>query len=223
MKTGIDLGTTYSLISHLRNDGVPVLLPDNTFKDIYSTPSVVYINNQSAAVGYIVETLLERNPELPVLRFFKRSFGENKPLFFDCLSNPWYPETIAALVLKKLKYDAESYTGSTIDGAVITVPAHFNDLQRKTVINAAILADLPIMGLVEEPVAAALHYGVKHHVSDQLILVYDLGGGTFDATLLTLDHKGVYVLAKEWITDLGGKEFDEILAVMLIEQYKRHF
>ena len=223
MKTGIDLGTTYSLISHLRNDGVPVLLPDNTFKDIYSTPSVVYINNQSAAVGYIVETLLERNPELPVLRFFKRSFGEDKPLFFDCLSNPWYPETIAALVLKKLKYDAESYTGSTIDGAVITVPAHFNDLQRKTVINAAILADLPIMGLVEEPVAAALHYGVKYHVSDQLILVYDLGGGTFDATLLTLDHKGVYVLAKEGITDLGGKEFDEILAVMLIEQYKRHF
>lgn len=221
MKTGIDLGTTFSLISHLQQNGIPVLLPDNSFKDVYSTPSAVYISERNAAVGYLVDSLLEQNAELPVLRFFKRSFGEQTPVYYDTAGNGWYAETIGGLVLKKLKYDAESYTGKNIEGTVITVPAHFNDLQRKAVINAAHMADLPLLGLIEEPVAAALHYGVTTGSQDEVLMVYDLGGGTFDATLLSMDSNGVYVLAKDGLTEMGGKEFDEAIAEMILEQFEK--
>jgi molecular chaperone DnaK len=223
MKAGIDLGTTFSLISHLEKDGTPTLLPDNSFKDIFATPSAVYIAEKNAAVGYLVDTLVEQNPELPVVRFFKRNFGENTPLFIDKLNNSWYPEAIGALVLKKLKYDAESNSGNTLESAVITVPAHFNDLQRKAVINAAAMADIPVLGLVEEPVAAALHYGIQQKSNDQILMVYDLGGGTFDATILSMDKDGVYVLAKDGLTEMGGKEFDEAIVNIILEQYKRNF
>lgn len=221
MKTGIDLGTTFSLISQLQQNGHPILLPDNSFKDVYSTPSAVYINERNAAVGYLVDSLLEQNAELPVIRFFKRNFGEQNPIYYDAAGNGWFAETVGGLVLKKLKFDAESYTGNTIDGVVITVPAHFNDLQRKSVINAAHMADLPLLGLVEEPVAAALHYGVATGSHDEILMVYDLGGGTFDVTLLSMDGSGVYVLAKDGITEMGGKEFDEAIAGMILQQFEK--
>lgn len=223
MKTGIDLGTTFSLIAHLDRTGVPVLLPDNTFKDVFSTPSAVHIADRNAAVGYLVDTLLEQNADLPVMRFFKRNFGESKAIYYDLHGNAWYPETLGALVLKKLKFDAESYTGKNIDGTVITVPAHFNDLQRKAVINAAHMADIPLLGLVEEPVAAALHYGVLSGSNDEILMVYDLGGGTFDVTLLSMDPSGVYVLAKDGLTEMGGKEFDEAIASILLSQYEKTY
>ncbi len=221
MRAGIDLGTTFSLISNLESDGTPVLMPDSMFNDIYSTPSTVNISNKCASVGYLVDTLIEQNPELPVIRFFKRNFGVNQPIFIDSASNSWYPDSVAALVLKKLKNDAESYTGSKLESAVITVPAHFNDLQRKSVLNAAAMADIPVLGLVEEPVAAALHYGIAHHSRDQVLVVYDLGGGTFDATVLSMDANGVYVLAKDGLTEMGGKEFDEAISAMILDQFKK--
>jgi molecular chaperone DnaK (HSP70) len=197
------------------------LLPDNTFKDVYSTPSAVYINERNAAVGYLVDSLLEQNADLPVIRFFKRSFGDKDPVYFDVAGNAWMAETVGGLVLKKLKFDAESYTGNNISGTVITVPAHFNDLQRKAVINAAHMADLPLLGLVEEPVAAALHYGVSTGSLDEILMVYDLGGGTFDVTLLSMNAEGVYVLAKDGLTEMGGKEFDEVIATLILEQFER--
>ncbi len=221
MKVGIDLGTTYSLIAHLDANGKPLLIPDNNAPEFFSTPSAVYINDRSAVVGSLVDTMLEQKPDLPVIRFFKRSFGTDKPLFIDRNSNPWYPETVGALVLKKLKFDAESYTGEQVESAVITVPAHFNDHQRKSVLNAAHLADIPVLGLVEEPVAAALHYGIVNNSIDNVLVVYDLGGGTFDATVLCLNETGVYVLAKDGITELGGKEFDEAISSMILDQYKK--
>ena len=131
MRVGIDLGTTFSLISTLEKDGRAVLLPDNSFKDIYSTPSAVLLTERNASVGYMVDTILEQNPDLPVIRFFKRNFGDNKPIYYDKQSNAWLPEAFGALVLKKLKFDAEGHTGNLLESAVITVPAHFNDLQRK--------------------------------------------------------------------------------------------
>lgn len=221
MKVGIDLGTTYSLISRLGPDGKPILIPDHSDKDIFATPSAAYITQGNAIIGSLVDTLLEQNPELPVLRFFKRKFGTGEPVYFDKSQNAWHAESLGALVLKKLQFDAESYTGSRIENAVITVPAHFNDLQRKGVIHAAAMADMPVLGLVEEPVAAALHYGILHSSHGQVLLVYDLGGGTFDATVLSLDEKGVYVLAKDGLTELGGKEFDECVAAFVLEQFER--
>lgn len=221
MKVGIDLGTTYSLIARLEPDGTPLLLPDHSDPTLVHTPSVVYVGRDSAVVGHLVDTLVEENPDIKTVAFFKRKFGDTKPILYDEKGNPWYPESIAALVLRKLMFDAESFTSARVDGAVITVPAHFNDVQRKGVLAAAGLAEVPVLGLLEEPVAAALHYGISQGVHDQVILVYDLGGGTFDATVLSHDAKGVYVLAKEGVTNLGGKEFDEKLGAMILDRFER--
>jgi molecular chaperone DnaK len=221
MITGIDLGTTFSLISALQKDGTPTLLPDNTFRDLFSTPSAIHINDNNAVVGYMVDTLVEENPNLKVVRFFKRQFGTGEYVYYDQNGNGWLAETLGALILKKLKFDAENHTGLSLEQTVITVPSHFDDVQRKAVINAAAMADIPLLGLVEEPVAAALHYGIQSGESDKVMVVYDLGGGTFDATVLSMDESGVYVLAKDGLTELGGKEFDEAIAEMILHQFQK--
>lgn len=221
MRVGIDLGTTYSLIARTENNGRAVLLPDNSDSELFHTPSVVLLNGPNAAVGTMAETLLEQNPELQAIRFFKRNFGDASPLHYDAQGTAWYPETIGALVLKKLRYDAETYASSDLKSAVITVPAHFNDPQRKAVLSAAMLADVPVLGLVEEPVAAAIHYGVSAAAHGQILLVYDFGGGTFDATALSMDQRGVYVLAKSGLTDTGGKELDEAVGAMILAAFER--
>lgn len=219
MHVGVDLGTTYSLISRIDQSGRATLLPDSANRDLVHTPSVVYVNGRSAFVGSVVDMLLEQDPTLPVVRFFKRQFGETEPVVYDREGTPWLPEAIGALVLKKLRFDAESFTSLGISGAAVTVPAHFNDRQRKAVKAAALLADLPLLGLVDEPVAAALHYGVSHSAHERVLLVFDWGGGTFDATVLSLDARGVYVLAKTGLTDLGGKELDEAIGARVLAQF----
>lgn len=221
MRTGIDLGTTYSLIARVHADGRPILLPDVQDRDTFHTPSVVHVGADGAFVGQMVESLLEQRPELKVMRFFKREFGSREPILFDASGTPWYPEMLAALVLKKLRYDAESFAAEQLESAVITVPAHFNDLQRKAVLAAAALADVQVVGLLDEPVAAALHYGIAHQAMDKVILVFDIGGGTFDVSIVALDRKGVYVLAKDGSTMLGGKEFDERIGEMILQQFEQ--
>lgn len=219
MHVGVDLGTTFSLISRLDGGGKPALLPDSTNRELVHTPSVVYVNGRSAFVGNVVDALLEQDPNLPVVRFFKRQFGETAPIVYDRDGTPWLPETIGALVLKKLRMDAENVMLPGITGAAVTVPAHFNDLQRKAVKAAALLADLPLLGLVDEPVAAALHYGVRHAAHERVILVFDWGGGTFDATTISMDTRRITVLAKTGITDLGGKELDDAIGTRVLAQF----
>ena len=121
--------------------------------------------------------------------------------------------------LAKARFDAETESSQSVDGVVITVPAHFNDRQRKAVAAAAMLADLNLLDLIEEPVAAALHYGVVTKAHKEVLMAYDFGGGTFDATALSLDENGIYVLAKSGLTDLGGKELDDKVAEMILEQF----
>jgi molecular chaperone DnaK (HSP70) len=196
-------------------------MPDSADPEVVHTPSAVYVNGRAAFVGSVVDALLEQDPNLPVIRFFKRQFGETKPIVYDAAGTGWMPEAIGALVLKKLRYDAESFASLGVDGAAITVPAHFNDLQRKAVQAAALLSDIPLLGLVEEPVAAALHYGITHTAHDRVLLVFDWGGGTFDATVLSLDARGVYVMAKTGLTDLGGKELDEAIGARVLAQFER--
>jgi molecular chaperone DnaK len=221
MKIGIDLGTTFSLVSRMDPSGVVKLIPDTTYRQNLFTPSVVHIKGEFASVGQTVNSLLEKDPMLETIRFFKRHFGIAKPVYYDNMGTPWYPETIAALVLKKLKFDAEAFGSQIIEGAVITIPAHFTDAQRRAVLNAASMVGMPILGLVEEPVAAALHYGITHNSMDKVILVYDLGGGTFDVTLMSMNREGVYVIAKDGLTELGGKEFDECIGQIILDQYKK--
>lgn len=220
MKIGIDLGTSYSLGSRVQPDGSTALIPDSWDDERFHTPSVVVVSGGSCFVGATAEDMVEDHPELPAIRFFKRHFGQRDPIYYDDRGAQWHAEGIAALVLDKLRFDAEAEGARKVDGVVITVPAHFNDPQRKTVAAAAMLADLPLLDLIEEPVAAALHYGVTHEAHDQVLLAYDFGGGTFDATALTLDANGVYVLAKAGLSDLGGKEFDECIGAMILEQFE---
>jgi molecular chaperone DnaK (HSP70) len=220
VNVGIDLGTTYSLIARQESSGSLILLPDIIDQELY-TPSSVYVNQGTAFVGQLAEALAEQQPDTKIIRFFKRHFGENKPIFFERDGTAWHSEGIAALVLRKLRLDAESYTAERIDGAVITVPAHFNDPQRKAVIAAAELAEVPVLDLLEEPVAAALHYGVANASVDEVIAVYDFGGGTFDGTVMSMNSMRVTVLSKDGITDLGGKELDEKIGEMILQRYEQ--
>jgi len=218
MRVGIDLGTTYSLVSRMDAEGRPALVPDCAESDVFHTPSVVHLAQNAAFVGSMAEQLLEQDPTIQVIRFFKRLMGVPEPVCYDDNGAAWYPEGVSALLLKKLAFDVESMASQPMGEAVITVPAHFNDPQRKAVLAAATLADIEVMGLVEEPVAAALHYGVVGGVHDQVLLVYDFGGGTFDATAMSMDARGVYVLAKTGLTELGGKEIDEKVGAMILAQ-----
>jgi molecular chaperone DnaK (HSP70) len=221
MIVGIDLGTTYSLISHIDMEGKPALSPDGSYKDIFATPSAVYINDRNATVGALALNLFEQNPFLPLIRNFKKQFGEANPIYVDKASNKsWNVESIGALVLKKLALDAESYTGNKLEGAVVCVPANYNDVQRKAIKNAVGMAEIPLLGIIDEPVAAALHYGIQQKSKDQVIMAYDLGGGTFDATILTITEKGIYVLAKDGVIELGGNDFDSKISEMILEQCK---
>jgi molecular chaperone DnaK len=221
VKVGIDLGSSYSLVARIGPDGTAVLLPDYSEQDLFHTPSQVYIAGERVYIGRSVDMLLEQRPDLDtqVIRFFKRKLGQTEPLFIDAKGNSWYPEAISALVLRKLKLDAESASGLKLESAIFTVPAHFNDLQREAVLNAAMLADIVPLGIVDEPIAAALHYGISRAKRDRTLLAYDFGGGTFDATVLTLDEKGLYVLSKSGETNLGGRDLDEQIARMIIEQF----
>jgi molecular chaperone DnaK (HSP70) len=220
MRVGIDLGTTYSLVARMDAEGRPILVPDHVESDVFHTPSVVHITQNAAFVGRLAESLLEQDPQLQVVRFFKRAMGDPTPVFYDDNGAAWYAEGVAALVLRKLAYDAEASAAARVDDAVITVPAHFSDPQRRATLAAATLSDLSVLGLVEEPVAAALHYGVSAGAQDQVMLVYDFGGGTFDATVMSMDARGVYVLAKSGLTELGGKEFDEKVGEMVLGQFE---
>jgi molecular chaperone DnaK (HSP70) len=202
-------------------EGRPALVPDCSESDVFHTPSAVHIANNAAFVGRMAEQLLEQDPTIQVVRFFKRLMGVPEPVCYDENGAAWYPEGVSALLLKKLAFDVEAMAHQPLDDAVITVPAHFNDPQRKATLAAATLADMEVLGLVEEPVAAALHYGVVKGIHDQVLLVYDFGGGTFDATAMSMDARGVYVLAKTGLTELGGKEIDEKVGAMILTQFER--
>jgi molecular chaperone DnaK len=220
MHVGIDLGTTFSLIARVDARGIPVLFPDRHEAERFKTPSVVHIGPEGVLVGQAVEELLEDMPELPVARFAKLSMGRSEPIFVDHLGRAWHPEAISALILKKLRRDVAAYTDELIDGAIISVPAHFNDPQRQATRYAGELAGLTVTDLIEEPLAAATHYGANSVPPGSTILVYDLGGGTFDATVLHVDSKGLYALATDGASDLGGKNFDEAIMRMVADQFR---
>lgn len=221
MKVGIDLGSTFSLAARVDAEGTAVLVPDAANPESYATPSVVHVARSQAWVGLAAEQLLESDPDLLVIRHFKRAFGQATPLWYGPGGEAWYPEAIAALLLRKLRYDAEVATLASVDGAVLTVPAHFDAAQREAVLGAAALAELPVLGLIDEPVAAALHYGVSRKAEGEVVLVHDFGGGTFDATVMTLDDKGAYILSRSGSAELGGKEIDDRVAAIVLDRFHR--
>lgn len=218
MTVGIDLGTTFSALAHVNNAGSPVLVPDRNDAARYHTPSIIHISDRGCFVGEVVEQMLSDDPTIPVCRFAKAGMGRPDSIYHDTKGQPWGAEAVSALILRKLREDA-LMAGLTIDKCVISVPAHFNELEKRSTVNAARLAGLPCVGLVEEPVAAATFAAASGSSGDKTLFVFDLGGGTLDATVLHSSPEGLYVIATEGAPHLGGRNFDEVLMDMVLEQY----
>ncbi len=224
MIVGIDLGTTFSLVSYINSAGTPTLCPSRRDPQRFQTPSVVHIGERGCLVGDIVEELLLEEPSVPVCRFAKLSMNRpGETIYADATGRGYTAEAISALVLRKLKEDAEAACNESITGAVITVPANFNDAQRQATVNAGRLADIPVLGLVEEPLAAATFFGLNTKGGERLIFVFDIGGGTLDATLLSATPDGLYAIATEGADNIGGKNFDELIISVVADQFRGQY
>jgi molecular chaperone DnaK len=212
---GIDLGTTNSVVAVLEG-GEPVVIPNAEGSRI--TPSVVGFSKAGEIlVGEVAKRQAITNPDRTV-RSIKREMGR-KDWTIDIDGKKWTPQEISAQILMKLKRDAESYLGDKVTEAVITVPAYFDDGQRQATKEAGQIAGLEVMRIINEPTAAALAYGLdKQH--DQTILVFDLGGGTFDVSLLEIGEGVFEVKATAGNTQLGGDDWDQRIIDWLVTQFK---
>jgi molecular chaperone DnaK len=220
LSIGIDLGSTFSVVSYVKN-GVAEVIPNCEGNRI--TPSVVAVDeNLVRMVGDLAVDFEAENPHRAI-RLVKRKMGTGFEKIYCFDSAQFTPCEISSEILKKLKRDAEDYLGQEVTDAVITVPAYFNNDERKATKAAGELAGLNVLRIINEPTAASLAYGLdKSH--DSTILVYDLGGGTFDVTVLKLsDGVDFHVLSTSGNTNLGGADFDDILAQIILDKYNSKF
>jgi len=220
---GIDLGTTFSLVARINEQGVPALFNDFHNANEFRTPSVVHIGEEGCFVGQTLEELLEDEASLSQSRFFKLALGKADSVYTDHLGREWLPESLSAIILKKLMRDVETFLHESVDGVTITVPANFDDAQRKATKHAALLAGLPAPVIIEEPIAAATYYGYADKNGEQTLFVYDLGGGTFDATVLQSSVDGLYALATEGSNEVGGKGIDELIMAQVAQEFERKY
>jgi molecular chaperone DnaK len=213
---GIDLGTTNSVVSVLEA-GEPVVIPNA--EGARTTPSVVgFSKSNEVLVGEVAKRQAITNPDRTI-RSVKSHMGENWSMDVD--GKKYSPQEISARILQKLKRDAESYLGDTVTQAVITVPAYFDDAQRTATKEAGQIAGLEVLRIINEPTAAALAYGLdKGDDKDQTILVFDLGGGTFDVSVLEIGDGVFEVKATHGDTHLGGDDWDQRVIDWLVEQFK---
>src|SRR6059036_1337338 len=212
---GIDLGTTNSVVAVLEG-GEPVVIPNAEGHRI--TPSVVgFSKTGEVLVGEVAKRQAITNPDRTV-RSIKRQMGR-KDWTIDIDGKKWTPQEISAQILGKLKRDAEGHLGDKVTQAVVTVPAYFDDAQRQATKEAGQIAGLEVLRIINEPTAASLAYGLdKQH--DQTILVFDLGGGTFDVSLLEIGEGVFEVKATAGDTQLGGDDWDQRVIDWLVKTFK---
>ncbi|MDQ3115581.1 MAG: Hsp70 family protein [Verrucomicrobiota bacterium] len=216
---GIDLGTTFSAVAHIDAYGKPQIIPNAESERI--TPSVVLFDGSTAIVGTIAKNNTVAEPE-KIVDFVKREIGKSKEQFHREFSGLNYSaEELSALILKKLKSDAEKYLKVPVTDAVITVPAYFNDSERTATITAGRLAGLNVLQIINEPTAAALAYGLDKLDDDQTVFVFDLGGGTFDVTLMRITGHRLEMVATNGDHRLGGKDWDDIIVNHVAEEFDR--
>lgn len=213
---GIDLGTTNSVVAVMEG-GEPVVIANS--EGARTTPSVVgFSKSGERLVGAPAKRQAVLNPDRTIVSI-KREMGTNHRVTVD--GTPYSPEQISSMILQKLKADAEAYLGEAVTEAVITVPAYFNDAQRTATKNAGEIAGLKVLRIINEPTAAALAYGVDRK-KDEMILVYDLGGGTFDVTVLEISSEGVFeVKSTHGDTRLGGDDFDQRLMDYIASEFQK--
>ena len=213
---GIDLGTTNSCVAVMEG-GEAVVIPNA--EGNRTTPSVVaFSKNGERLVGQIAKRQAVTNPDNTVISI-KRHMGTDKKVNIE--GDEFSPQEISAMILQKLKSDAESYLGQKVTQAVITVPAYFSDSQRQATKDAGKIAGLEVLRIINEPTAAALAYGVDKENTEQKIMVYDLGGGTFDVSILDIGDGVFEVLATSGNNKLGGDDFDERIINYLVSEFKK--
>ena len=212
---GIDLGTTNSCVAVMEG-GEAVVIPNA--EGNRTTPSIVaFSKDGERMVGQVAKRQAITNPDRTVISI-KREMGSNYKVTIDGKS--YTPQEISAMILQKLKADAEAYLGQTVSEAVITVPAYFTDAQRQATKDAGRIAGLDVKRIINEPTAAALAYGVDKE-SDQKIMVYDLGGGTFDVSILEIGDGVIEVLATAGNNRLGGDDFDKCIMDWMVAEFKK--
>ena len=211
---GIDLGTTNSCVC-VMEAGEAKVIPNA--EGVRTTPSVVAFKNDEIQVGDVAKRQSITNPN--TVSSIKRHMGENA-YRVDVNGKKYTPQEISAMVLQNLKATAEAYLGEKVDKAVITVPAYFNDAQRQATKDAGKIAGLEVLRIINEPTAAALAYGIDKTDKEQTVLVFDLGGGTFDVSILSLADGTFEVLSTAGDNVLGGDDFDKVVMDWLIAEFK---
>ena len=215
---GIDLGTTNSCVA-VYEGGEPVVITNP--EGSRTTPSVVAFSKNDSReriVGQTAKRQAIQNPERTVMSI-KRKMGTNETVDID--GKKYTPQEISAMILQKLKADAEAYLGTKVTQAVITVPAYFNDAQRQATKDAGKIAGLEVLRIINEPTAAALAYGVDKEGMDQKVMIFDLGGGTFDVSILEISDGVFEVLSTNGNTRLGGDDFDQRIIDWLADSFQK--
>lgn len=214
---GIDLGTTHSAVAVVNQYGKPEVLSNREGERI--TPSVVLFDEDELIVGSVAKRAAIASP-FSVIQFVKRQMGDKSWKFHTVGAQEYTPEEVSAIILKRLKQDVEIFLGEEVEDAVITVPAYFNDAQRRATQDAGHIAGLNVLRIINEPTAAALAYGMDRLDQEQHILVYDLGGGTFDVTIIRLSPSGIRVLSTGGANNLGGFDWDNSVMSYLNEEFQ---
>lgn len=213
---GIDLGTTYSCISHLDPNGNAIIVPNKEHH--LTTPSVVLFEGQQRIVGEEAKNSALLSPEC-VVEMVKRHMGEaNWRFLYE--GKEYSPEEISSYILRKLAADAEEALGMSVQDVVITCPAYFGIAQREATVRAGEIAGLTVHEIINEPTAAAITYGLQSDQQDQVVLVYDLGGGTFDITIIEIKGSTITVIATGGDHTLGGRNWDEAIVTYLAQQWQ---
>jgi L1 cell adhesion molecule like protein len=241
---GIDLGTTYSCVGVWKNDGVEVIANDQGNR---TTPSYVAFTESERLIGDAAKNQVARNPENTVFdakRLIGRKFADpivqadcklwpfkviagagDKPIIvvnFMGEEKKFHPEEVSSMILTKMKETAEAYLGTKVNDAVVTVPAYFNDSQRQATKDAGQICGLNVLRIINEPTAAAIAYGLdKKGSGERNVLIYDMGGGTFDVSLLTIEDGIFEVKATAGDTHLGGEDFDNRIVDFCMQDFKR--
>ncbi len=215
---GIDLGTTFSAIAYVNEYGIPEIIRNESGNHL--TPSVVFFDEGDFIVGEFAKQNAIAEPER-VVEFVKREMGKPISEFFRVFGERKYSaEDISAEILKSLKCDAEEELGEPITDAVITVPAYFNNPERQATIRAGEIAGLRVHRIINEPTAAAIAYGINKSAQASTVLVFDLGGGTFDVAVMQVEGRDMRILATNGDHRLGGKDWDDAIISYIVERFE---
>ena len=216
---GIDLGTTYTAVAYVDDYGKPMIIKNSDGQA--TTPSVIFFDAPTYSVGEVAVQSTLTDPER-VVQFVKRFMGL-KDHRMRIAGEEYSPEFVSSLILRKVVQEAEDALGESVTDAVITVPAYFGEAQRHATFEAGKMAGLNVLRIINEPTAAALSYGTAHHSEPRCVLVYDLGGGTFDVSILALDNESVNVMAVGGDPYLGGKDFDDVVMNFIEDEVREKY